>query len=88
MSSIFAICFGSLAVAALLALVRVLRPGSLADRIVGLDFLVVVLVGALALESARTGDGLLLDLLVMTTLLGFLGTVTLSGFLARRGEGR
>jgi multicomponent Na+:H+ antiporter subunit F len=64
---------------------RLLRPGSLADRIVALDAVLVVLVSGIAVQAARTGDGTYLDVLVVVALLGFLGTVTVARFIERRG---
>jgi multicomponent Na+:H+ antiporter subunit F len=45
----------------------------------------VVLVSGIAVQAARTGDGTYLDVLVVTALLGFLGTVTVARFIERRG---
>ena len=60
-----------------------LRPGSIAERIVALDALLVVVVSGIAVNAARTGSGTYLDLLVVASLLGFVGTVALSKFLMR-----
>lgn len=74
-----------LAAAALLCLARLVRPGSLADRIVAMDALLVVVVSGIAVQAARTGDGTYLDVLVVAALLGFVGTVTVARFIERRG---
>lgn len=74
-----------LAGAAALCLVRLVRPGSLADRIVALDALLVVIVSGIAVQAARTGSGTYLDVLVVAALLGFVGTVTVARFIERRG---
>lgn len=74
-----------LAGAATLCVVRLVRPGSLADRIVALDALLVVIVSGIAVHTARTGDGTYLDVLVVAALLGFVGTVTVARFIERRG---
>ena len=79
------IALAGLAVSAVLCSVRLLRPGSLADRIVALDALLVVVVSGIAVQAARTGDGTYLDVLVVAALLGFLGTVTVARFIERRG---
>jgi multicomponent Na+:H+ antiporter subunit F len=60
-------------------------PGSLPDRIVALDTLLVVIVSGIAVHAARTGEGLYLDVLVVAALLGFVSTVTVARFIERRG---
>lgn len=85
MNVVTSIALGALAVAGLLCIARLLRPCSLPDRIVALDSLLVVIVSGIAVRAARTGDGLYLDVLVVTALLGFVGTVTVARFIERRG---
>jgi multicomponent Na+:H+ antiporter subunit F len=79
------IAFAMLALSAVLILARVLGPGSLADRVVGFDTLLVLVVSGIAVHAARTDDGTYLDVLVVTALLGFVGTVTVARFIERRG---
>lgn len=79
------IALAGLALSALLCAARLVRPGSLADRIVALDALLIVVVTGIAVQAARTGDGTYLDVLVVAALLGFLGTVTVARFIERRG---
>lgn len=74
-----------LTVAGVLCLVRMLRMGSLADRIVALDSLLLVLASGLAVQAARTGDGVYLNVMVVVALLGFVGTALVSLFIERRG---
>jgi multicomponent Na+:H+ antiporter subunit G len=57
MNTVTSLCFGILAAAAVLGLARALRPGSsLADRIVAVDLLLVILVAATAVVTARRDD--------------------------------
>jgi multicomponent Na+:H+ antiporter subunit F len=79
------ICLGVLVVSALLCLLRVVRPGSLADRIVGLDSLLVVVVGGIAVLTARQRSGTFVTMLIVVALIGFVGTVTVARFIERRG---
>lgn len=79
------IALACLAVSAALCTARLVRTGSLADRIVALDALLIVVVSGIAVQAARTGDGAYLDVLVVAALLGFLGTVTVARFIERRG---
>lgn len=74
-----------LALSAVLCTARLVRAGSLADRIVALDALLVVVVSGIGVQAARTGEGTYLDVLVVAALIGFLGTVTVARFIERRG---
>jgi multicomponent Na+:H+ antiporter subunit F len=85
MTIVTSICFGILSVSGSLCLARVVRRGSLADRIVALDSLLFVLVAAVAVLVARTRLPGFLDVLVVAALLGFVGTVTVARFIERRG---
>lgn len=69
------IALGMLALAALLALLRVVRGPTLPDRVVALD-LVGVLVGAMAVVgAASTGSRYYLDVAIVIALISFVGTV-------------
>jgi multicomponent Na+:H+ antiporter subunit F len=74
-----------LTVAAVLCVARMLRMGSLADRIVALDSLLLVVASGLAVQAARTGDGVYLNVMVVVALLGFVGTALVALFIERRG---
>lgn len=71
--------------AAALCIIRLVRGGSLADRIVALDTLLVVVVLGLAVLAARTGEDTYLDAMVVAALLGFTGTSLVAKFIERRG---
>lgn len=73
-----------LAVAALLTLVRLVRGPGLLDRVVALDCLLVILVMAVAVESA-TGrrSGIALSIVVSAALLSFVGTVAVARYVER-----
>jgi multicomponent Na+:H+ antiporter subunit F len=79
------IALGILGLAGLLAVARLARPGSLADRVIALDVLVVVVVSAIGVYSVRIGEGVYLELLVVAGLLGFVATITVARFMERRG---
>lgn len=71
-----------LAVASLLALVRIVRgPGPL-DRMVGLDVLLSCLIGGIGLEAAANRHGTTLVVLAVLALLGFVGNVAVARFAA------
>lgn len=79
------IAFALLAGAGLLCLVHLVRVDSTPDRIVALDLLLVIVVSAIGVQAARSGEGTYLDAVVVAALLGFVGTVTVARFMERRG---
>jgi multicomponent Na+:H+ antiporter subunit F len=70
----------------LLAIVRVARGPSVADRAVGADVALSAAVGAIALVALRSRAVEFLDVILVATLLGFLATVALSVLVGRRGS--
>ncbi len=81
-----------LAVGATLAVVRVERGPSMLDRTVAFDVLTTTLVGAVALEAAWSRRTETIPILVVLSLVGFVGSVVISRFAARErpdeGTGR
>lgn len=84
MTVVAMIAFSLLAVAAVLAVARLMRPGTLPDRMLGLDLLVLISVAALGTHVVWTGSGEFLDVLVVAALLGFVGTVFIAGLIQDR----
>lgn len=74
-----------LSTAALLCMVRMLRAGTIANRVIALDSLLVIVVCALAVYAARTGDLSYLNVLVVVALLGFVSTSLAAALIERRG---
>lgn len=60
------------------AFIRLIRGPSLPDRVVALDVIATMAVGALSLVSIQTGQQILLDVALSIALITFLGTVALS----------
>lgn len=85
MSTVVTICFAVLAASGGLCMVRLVRGASLADRIIALDSLLIVIVMGVAVNAARTGRGTFIDLLLVASLIAFIGTVTVARFIERRG---
>jgi multicomponent Na+:H+ antiporter subunit F len=79
------VAFAVLALSALLCLARLVRGRSVADRIVALDLLLVITVMGIAVGALATRSGVFLDVLVVVSLLGFVGTVTVARYMERRG---
>lgn len=82
---VVAVALLGLALAAVLAVLRLVRGPSVPDRVVALDNLLLVVVGGIAVGAAATGSGAFLAVLVAVALLGFVGTVTVARFVERRG---
>lgn len=76
----------AIAAAFLLALVRVLRGPTVADRAVAADVALYGAIAAIALLAVREGAEQLVDVTLVATLLGFLATVALSLLVGRRGS--
>lgn len=80
--------FAMLAAAFVLVVVRIARGPSLADRILGLDLLVMVAVGTIAAFAIRSGYALYVDIAIALGLVGFLSTVALARYVLIRGDVR
>jgi multicomponent Na+:H+ antiporter subunit F len=78
---------GVLAVAALLAVVRVERGPSMLDRSIAFDVLTSVLVGAIAVEAAWSRRTETIPILVVLSLVGFVGSVAIARFASVEPEG-
>jgi multicomponent Na+:H+ antiporter subunit F len=74
----------TLALAALLALVRAIKGPNLADRIVAVDLVLILLAGGLVAESARNGTETFVPVVVVVALIVFAGTVLVARFIEWR----
>ena len=83
MTVVTGICLAVLAVATLLCLARLIAGPTVPDRIVALDTVLFLVASGVAVEAARTGEGTYLNILVVVSLLGFVGTVTTARFVER-----
>lgn len=83
--TVMVFAFALVALTALLVVARVVAADSFADRLVALDMLLGVIVSGVAVGAIATGDGVLLNMLVVTALLGFVATVSVARFMERRG---
>lgn len=81
----FAVLFveGVLALAMLLAFIRLVRGPSLPDRVVALDLIAVIAVGMIAVVQIQTHEPMLLDSAVVLALIAFLSTVAFARYLER-----
>lgn len=85
MTVVAVVCLTALVASAALCLGRVVRSEGLADRALALDTVTAALVSAICVGIAVTDNGLFAELALVLGLLGFLATVAISRFLARRG---
>lgn len=74
-----------LALAGVLSLIRVGRSGSLPDKVLGADTLIIVVASTIAAGAGVAEDPTFLDVLIVVTLLGVTGTITVARYVERRG---
>lgn len=80
MNVILTLCGAVLGCSALLLVVRISLGPTMLDRIVALDALVAVVICGLALEAAVHQHTTTLPILVVLSLLGFVGAVSVARF--------
>jgi multicomponent Na+:H+ antiporter subunit F len=69
----------------LVTIYRVILGPTLPDRIIGLDMLVVVAVGFIAVIGIKTSFTLYVDVAIALALVGFLATVAFARFILAKG---
>jgi multicomponent Na+:H+ antiporter subunit F len=85
MTVVYAICMTMVAAAALITAVFVVRHRRLVDRAIGLDTVTAVIINGLAVAVAATTGRVGIEMLLLFSLLGFVGTVGVARFIERRG---
>lgn len=86
MSIILSIALAMLFAAAGLVLVRIAKGPTNLDRALSLDVVIVIVIGIIATQIVRTGDAGPLPILVVFSLTGFVGSVSVARFMARKDE--
>ncbi len=81
-----AACYVVLGLAAAGFLYRVLRGPTLADRVIGVDGMLVVGVSAIAVRAMDSESGSFLPVAVVVALVGFISTAAIARFI--EGQGR
>lgn len=76
---------GVLSISFLLVVWRVVKGPTLPDRILGLDMLVAVAIGFIAVLGVRSGFTLYVDVAIALGLVGFLATVAFARFVLSGG---
>lgn len=74
-----------MAIAGVLALARVVRTGSLPDKLLGADLLTVTVASGVAVGAGITLRPYFIDVVVIVGAIGFLSTVTVARFVEQRG---
>lgn len=80
------IAFGLLGLAMVAAVSRVIVGPSFADRILGLDVMTTIGIGAIALFGAHTGLYFYADVAIALGLIAFVATVAFARYLLIRGR--
>jgi multicomponent Na+:H+ antiporter subunit F len=83
LETILSATLAMLAVAALLAFVRLVRGPTLPDRVVAIDLLGVLVVGLIVVHTAASGATAYLDVAMVIALVSFLGTVAYARYIER-----
>ena len=83
---LFQFTFALLALAFLFTLLRLIRGPSLPDRVVALDLLGFVILGFIAANILESGETIYLDVLTVSAIILFLGTIAFARYLERRHE--
>ncbi|OAP40740.1 hypothetical protein AU381_02240 [Sinorhizobium glycinis] len=74
-----------LSLALLMTMLRIIRGPTLPDRVLGLDMLVAIAIGFIAVIAIKTGFNLYIDIGIALGLVGFLATVAFARFILTRG---
>ena len=80
------VSIGVLLAAAILTLIRIVKPGKLEDRAVALDVLTSVIVCGVLVWAAQSESGDYLDIALVLAVVGFLSAVTIARYIARGAE--
>lgn len=72
--------------AILLAMYRLLRGPSLADRVVALDLIAILMVGVIVIHAISSSQPVFLRAAIVVGLVAYLGTVAFAYFIEKRGE--
>lgn len=77
------IALGTLGLALLIAVVRLVKGPTLPDRIVAMDLIGVLVVSLIVVLAASTGVRATLDAAIVIALIGFVGTVAYATYVER-----
>jgi len=78
------ISLSMMAVAMLLAAIRLIRGPSLPDRVVALDLISILAAGITAIYAIASGQAVFLDVATILALVSFLGTVAFARYVEKQ----
>lgn len=85
LSSSIYFALAALSLGLLLTVARILRGPTLPDRVLGLDMLVAIAIGLIAVLAIKSGFNLYIDIAIALSLVGFLATIAFARFILARG---
>jgi multicomponent Na+:H+ antiporter subunit F len=80
------VALAMLAIAALIAFLRLLRGPTLVDRVVAIDLIGVLIVGMTVVSASATGERAFLDVASVIALISFVGTVAYARYVEREDQ--
>jgi multicomponent Na+:H+ antiporter subunit F len=83
-STVSFISLSMLAVAIMLAAIRLIRGPSLPDRVVALDLISILAAGTTAVYAIASGQAVFLDVATILALISFLGTVAFARYVEKQ----
>ena len=81
---LLSLSFALLLIAFLLALVRVIRGPSTNDRIASMDLIASIVVAFILVYSVTIKNALYIDIVIIISLISFIGTVAISTYLKQK----
>lgn len=82
MTAVYVVALAILVAASVMALARIERGPSMFDRILGVDVMTAVIIGAISVVAAATRRSDLVPVLVVLAIVGFIGSVAIARFAA------
>ena len=79
----FSVTLTTLALAAVLAFIRLIRGPTLPDRVIAIDLIGVLIVCLLVVVAASTAQQAFLDVAIVVALISFVGTVAYAQYIER-----
>ncbi len=78
--------FVILAISFVLCSYRLLAGPTLPDRVVAIDTITTIIIAMIAVYCMKEGSAIFYDAILVLSILGFVGTVSMAKFLARGGK--
>ncbi|HEY8387415.1 MAG TPA: cation:proton antiporter [Parasegetibacter sp.] len=80
------VIFPLLTASVILVLIRLFKGPEIADRVVALDLVISIGIGAITVYSIRTQKTLFLDVAMILALIAFLGTIAFSYYINKKNS--